>query len=46
MNWFMLAMGFLCIGATVQELCRRNWTMAIVYAAWAAADFALAIGGK
>ena len=42
MNYFTFTMGLLCIGASVQEVLRKNMLLAVVYAAWSASNFAMA----
>ena len=43
LNYFMLAAGVLYAGATVQELLKHSYLMAVVYAAYSISAFALAL---
>ena len=43
LNYFMVAAGVLYAGATVQELLKHSYLMAVVYAAYSISAFALAL---
>lgn len=43
MNWFMLIISILYVGAAATELYRKNLSMAVVYMAWALSNLMLGV---
>jgi hypothetical protein len=45
MNPFMLLGALLCFGASGWACWHHDWTMAVMYAGWGVADFAVGLKG-